>query len=361
MPGVLIVFLLLVLVPVIIIIRYKAISSTPYDKIRAGANRSSPRSTAKEFDVFISYKSEDVTTARQIAEQLITNGINVWFAEYAIGLGQRVRFQEAVNNGIRASRYGVCFTNDKYIDSPYCRREIEQLLDPSNCGPRKIIEFRFPNEVRPHREYPQLATSYSVEFKGIDEALCHIASVTGVKINHMHESFKSETNRQVFHYHDREYSLDLGRWQLIANPGTTLNTGDVASPRFFTTCEHNPMWGHILVGPQDISRKAVGQGTLDDRAYYEEALKFADGFYKSIWHQKLVGVHLLFVLGFSHMALTTLFKPGIWARLYSVVLPFPGGTNDIEFTFFFFFKGTFKKFCRYAGYMDALVESITWG
>ena len=38
--------------------------------------------------VFLSYKSEDSNLVRQVAEQLIGCGIDVWFNEYRILLGE---------------------------------------------------------------------------------------------------------------------------------------------------------------------------------------------------------------------------------------------------------------------------------
>ena len=341
---------------------YKAKSQTPYERIRRrqmGLGTSGLQG-GKVFDIFMSYKSEDVTVVRQITEQLIARDITVWFAEYTIAVNERPRFQEAIDAGIRRSRYGVCFTNNKYVDSPYCRREVEQLLDPLNCGPHKVVEFQFPSETRPHLAYPQLTGSHSVEYEGIDQALRYIASATEMRIRPLSTPYESTPNLQNFQYRGREYALDLAGWESVQRQYRNRQGPDMEGPKFSAMCGGNPMWGHVIVGPQDVSRGAVAIGTLDDRAYYEEALKFADRFFKSIWQQKLVGVHLLFAAGFSHMALTTLFKPGIWSRLYSVVLPYPGEATDVEFAFFFFFKGNFKEFCANANRMDRVVESIRW-
>lgn len=310
--------------------------------------------------VFLSYKTEDVTVVRQIAEQLIARDIAVWFAEYAIPIGERSTFQESIDAGIRGSKYGVCFTNNRYADSPYCRRELQQLLDPTTGGSKRVIEFRFPTEARPHKVFPQLASAYSVEYEGVEHSVRLITSALNMPSLMSSTSHEIAPNPRAFEYRGREYRLDFAGWESVDSKHANRRWGpDVRGPRFSTVCGGNPMWGHVLVGPQDVSRSSIAIGTLDDRRYYEEALRFADAFFRSVWQQKMVGVHLIFAGGFSHMALTTLFKAGIWSRIYSVVLPFPGEPADVEFAFFFF-KGSFRQFCENAYRMDRMVESIRW-
>jgi len=130
-------------------------------------------------------------------------------------------------------------------------------------------------------------------------------------------------------------------------------------PRFRRWFGQDLVWGHLIVGRQDIHilREQLKEGVDDDWEYYKNAISFAEMFYGKIWMQQCVGVHLLYMHGFRHNAYTT-FTLGTWSRLYSVVLPNPNGQEDIEFTFFFFFRGRFTKFCRYAHYMDKVVQSL---
>src|SRR5205085_1354937 len=103
-----------------------------------------------------------------------------------------------------------------------------------------------------------------------------------------------------------------------------------------------------VVGRQDQgTRRLMASGDFDDREYFEEALRFADEFYKSVLPQRCAGVHLLFLDGWSHVALTTFFK-ATWSRVYSLVFPDPMGGADIEYSFFFFARERFRDFCRRA-------------
>jgi len=130
----------------------------------------------------------------------------------------------------------------------------------------------------------------------------------------------------------------------------------------------NAMWGHLLSGKQDVSRKRIGIGTADDREYYEAALEFANSYFEGIQRQHCAGVHLLFAEGFSHAAFTTIKRGSrmalimgrqTWMRLYSVVLSGRWWwSRDIEFAFFFFVRGSLESFLRCAHIMDRLVLSF---
>lgn len=124
----------------------------------------------------------------------------------------------------------------------------------------------------------------------------------------------------------------------------------------------------LRVGPQDIKRKKLATGEATNREYYEEALAFGQRFYHQVQRQHCIGVHLLFAEGFSHPAFTTTksaslmaasFVGQIFTRLYSVVLPgrWPW-SRDVEFAFFFFFRGALESFLRSAHVMDRLVLSF---
>ena len=122
-----------------------------------------------DYDAFVSYKSEDVTVVRAVADGLIAAGARVWFAEYEILLSGRERFQERIDEGIRRSAHGLVFTNDRFVGSPYCRRELDQLLE--FAGPERIMEITLPREEGPHREYPSLERSDSLDLRDPDEIL----------------------------------------------------------------------------------------------------------------------------------------------------------------------------------------------
>jgi hypothetical protein len=335
---------------------------TPYDEIGEIIQRKEKQGepVGKVYDSFISYKVQDVGIVRPIAEQMIAGGLKVWFAEYTILLSDRDKFEQFYTMGAQQAKFGVCFTNKRYIQSNACRKELKLLLE--NCGAHNVIEIRLPAMPLSHR-IPQLAKSPSIAYEDMNQALRFIREISRLPIELMEPAESSPHTPSVFHYDGRDFSLDLTGWN-VNHQKTSVpdKEGDVRGPDFRRWCGQDLMWGHVLVGKQDkhIRRKNLSQASNGDWQYYEEAIDFARIFYGKHWKQKCVGVHALFRddLDFRHNAFTTKFGPGTWARLYSVVLPDPNSHQDIEFAFFFFFRGKFTEFCRYAHYMDKVVQSL---
>src|ERR1043165_1013466 len=100
----------------------------------------------KAYDFFISFKSENVEVVRAIAELLIANQLRVWFSEYSLDrktyLGTDEMMRDAILAGISKSKYAICFTNEAYFSSAWCRTELNrffQCLDSDH-----IIQISVP-------------------------------------------------------------------------------------------------------------------------------------------------------------------------------------------------------------------------
>ena len=75
---------------------------------------------------------------RQVADQLISAGSEVWFAEYET-FDWRLRQDETwvkseISDGIQNSERGIVFTSDDYMKSPDCRFELNLMLDRIGVG-----------------------------------------------------------------------------------------------------------------------------------------------------------------------------------------------------------------------------------
>lgn len=348
---------------------------------------------AKHYDLFVSYKSEDALIVRMVAEQMRASGANVWFAEYSIQLEGREQFMAAIEKAIADSRYGICFTNDRFVSSEYCRREIELLL--MHLGPERIIEIALPRQSLPHQRFPALSAAMSLDVpvpqsseddgadgwsatlpcSAVDRILEHIHRSTGLSLSGCGCHTPQGPDRHYYRSRGVSYSLDSSGWAM-EKPGLLSRLiawgggADSLGAKFRRASEGGSLWGHLIVGKQDVPRKRTAEGTTDDREYYDDALAFARQYFGSIWKQKCIGVHLVFLCGLSHPAFSTLASSSsavlmgrpVWSRLYSVVLPGPRGSgDDREFAFFFFCKGDLASFVRSAHCMDRLVLSLRLG
>jgi hypothetical protein len=77
-------------------------------------------------DVFISHASEDkAEIARPLAEALIKRGLSVWFDEYELTLGDRLR--RKIEEGLKVSRYGVTILSENFFQKRWPQEELDAL------------------------------------------------------------------------------------------------------------------------------------------------------------------------------------------------------------------------------------------
>lgn len=78
-------------------------------------------------DVFISHASEDkAEIARPLAETLIEKGLSVWFDEYELTLGDRLR--RKIEEGLRVSRFGVTILSENFFRKKWPQEELDALF-----------------------------------------------------------------------------------------------------------------------------------------------------------------------------------------------------------------------------------------
>ena len=313
----------------------------------------------KTYEVFLSYKSQNVHLVRCVADAMIASGLRVWFAEYTILLVARDQFERFIRDGIAQSQRGVCFTNDRFVSSPYCRSELEQLLKLSELDPCHVIEVTIPKEAEPHARYPQLASVPSLEFHGdSNELLGRLAEKLGVAIDPLPAlSVETELPRR-FDVFGKSFSLQMALWDVKEETfRKPLVAGQCCS--FCQNLDGYTLQGNLIVGKDYLTPRSW-EMVEDDRRCYDASLRYAEE-YCARWARQCRGVHLFFLHGFSHPVITYSWKGG-WHRRYSVVLPMPGGyaAGLVEFAFVFRVVAPFQTYCRYVHMMDSLVGSLQW-
>ena len=94
-------------------------------------------SSANVRDVFISHASEDkAEIARPLAESLKQRGLSVWFDEYQLTLGDRLR--RKIEEGLRVSRYGVAILSDNFFRKKWPQEELDGLFSLETTS-KKIL------------------------------------------------------------------------------------------------------------------------------------------------------------------------------------------------------------------------------
>jgi hypothetical protein len=72
-------------------------------------------------NVFVSYRSADLSAARRLAEDLEARGHAVWLDRWNINIGDSVI--ERINDGLAGASYVVLCYSDSGVNSPWMSRE----------------------------------------------------------------------------------------------------------------------------------------------------------------------------------------------------------------------------------------------
>jgi hypothetical protein len=325
--------------------------------------------TSPDFDVFVSYKSDDVMVVRPVANALMAAGARVWFAEHQVLIADRERFQERIDDGIRRSARGVVFTNNRFVGSQYCRRELDQLLEVA--GPGNVVEVLLPGEEAPHREYPALGESEAIDSSDREEIGQLLAARLGVRLAERprprRRGYRDAAGRhagtrgqpQAFEGEllGRPYRIALDGWAIEKDPATDERYSGML-PEFKYAVKWPPLFVNLACGPDVAPEAERFQEVEGDRAVYEYLLEYAPRHLEAIGAD-VRGVHLLLKDGRSQMGLTYL-NQDIWTRKVSVIVPNPAVSAMGEFVFTFGLFGSFEEYCLMASTMDDLAMSVSW-
>ena len=88
-----------------------------------------------QWDVFISYASEDKAFVERLAEALSLK-IRVWFDDFELRVGDSLR--QAIDEGLKSSRFGVVIFSDHFFQKRWPQRELDGLTANERNG-RKVI------------------------------------------------------------------------------------------------------------------------------------------------------------------------------------------------------------------------------
>lgn len=97
-----------------------------------------PSPTAKEHDVFISHASEDKESfVRALAEGLRARGVNVWYDEFELRVGDSLR--RSIDRGLANSRFGIVVLSSAFFAKNWPQYELDGLVTKEMSGNGKVI------------------------------------------------------------------------------------------------------------------------------------------------------------------------------------------------------------------------------
>ena len=90
------------------------------------------------WDVFICHASEDKDeVARPLAESLGALGLNVWYDEFTLYMGDSLR--ESVDEGLAKSRFGVVILSPDFFKKNWPQKELDGLFAKEISGQKVIL------------------------------------------------------------------------------------------------------------------------------------------------------------------------------------------------------------------------------
>ncbi|MBI2806636.1 MAG: toll/interleukin-1 receptor domain-containing protein [Planctomycetes bacterium] len=90
------------------------------------------------WDIFISHASEDKdAVARPLADTLIQHGLNVWYDEYTLTLGDSLR--RSIDKGLAGSRYGLVILSPHFFEKEWTQKELDGLVAREDGSEKRIL------------------------------------------------------------------------------------------------------------------------------------------------------------------------------------------------------------------------------
>ncbi|MCA8989104.1 MAG: toll/interleukin-1 receptor domain-containing protein [Planctomycetaceae bacterium] len=346
----------------------------------------------RKIDLFISYKSDEVNEVRPVAEALISQGLDVWFAEYDILLLDYNQHKPVLLEGLCSAAFGICFTSNKWAGSDHCCEEFDILS--KRLAADRILEIGRPGDLLPHKKRPKLKDSPFQEWtRDIGEMVDFIAAQSSLAI-HKDQIFVPSSSPNWTSWINRtqftKFRLDIGPF---GSKPEFLHGDSYNDALFRGTVEKVPVrLGVFTSSTRTAIGKLAAEGKVaqDDRQLAAMYRKYAsDAFIGGAVAESRSdkGLHLFFKDGKGQVALTYSYPTDagfMWERRYVITTERsaarPSATRgymemmaedsarilgEIDIVFgcempHISDQEALRAFCRLTPTFDKIVDSLEW-
>lgn len=150
----------------------------------ASQKRAYGAATGKRWDVFISHASEDKDDfVRPLAKALEQSGLEVWFDETTLKVGDRLR--ESIDYGLSRSRFGVVVLSKHFFSKNWPKEELEGLSTKEISGVKVILPV-WHNITRDEvvERSPTLAGRFAAQSKdGLEKVVWQLREAMGKELS----------------------------------------------------------------------------------------------------------------------------------------------------------------------------------
>lgn len=92
----------------------------------------------QQWDVFLSHASEDKDDfARPLAAALKAKGLQVWFDEFTLRVGDSLR--RSLDKGLASARYGIVLISPRFLEKEWPQKELDALMGRESHGVKVIL------------------------------------------------------------------------------------------------------------------------------------------------------------------------------------------------------------------------------
>ena len=115
------------------------VSSKPEPLVHTAsvADTNAETTNHKEWDVFISYASEDASFTSELASALRTRGLNVWYDGFILKMGDQLT--KKIDEGLTHSRFGIVVLSPSFFAKSWPEAELSALHTRQTSSGKKVI------------------------------------------------------------------------------------------------------------------------------------------------------------------------------------------------------------------------------
>jgi len=174
-------------------------------------------------DVFISHATEDkVKVARPLAEALIAQGLDVWYDEFSLNLGDSL--QESIDRGIAESRFGIVILSKSFFEKDWPKKELNGFIAREIHGTKVILPVWHELDFEDIVKYsPTLANRVAVKTsEGMEQVINKIMKAVKNKSPNPTVGTRSQPLVEIY---ANKKSILVGR--SIGFSGQCINSGNI--------------------------------------------------------------------------------------------------------------------------------------
>ncbi|MXW65945.1 MAG: toll/interleukin-1 receptor domain-containing protein [Gemmatimonadales bacterium] len=122
------------------------------------------RKELQEWDVFVSYASEDgEAVAHPLAQLLAELDLRVWMDRTELRIGDRIR--RKIDEGLAKCRYGIVILSPDFLAKEYPQRELDGLANREHDGRKVILPVWYGVDADDIRRFsPTLADRFAAQW-----------------------------------------------------------------------------------------------------------------------------------------------------------------------------------------------------